>query len=284
VTAAGTRRPREGRCERCDRPLTDLVWTTWTPITLCGPELPPITDWREETPTDDTRCLGEPLCSGVEVDWQARALAAEESVTVCKAMISQLVGDLDGMRDQYRRGYTNGHAAGRQAAYDGEEPKGYGQALRDMTARALAAEARLSVPATSADTTRLHRIRTRLLELVPADGTMSLWDDVQRLDRALADAESRGRAHGLLAAAWVCPECDCSDSWTLRGRHSTECAAWVRDEIAALADNGPPMAACADCDGFGGFSVYGKPSGTIVRPCETCDGEGWLAQEADRDG
>lgn len=92
------------------------------------------------------------------------------------------------------------------------------------------------------------------------------------------------RQHGLLAAAWVCPECDCSDSWTLRGRHSTECASWGRDEIAALADNGPPMAACADCDGFGGFSVYGKPSGTIVRPCETCDGEGWLAQDADRDG
>lgn len=115
----------------------------------------------------------------------------------------------DHYSDDYRRGYTNGHAAGRQAAYDGEEPKGYGQALRDMTARALAAESRLSVPATSADTTRLHRIRARLLELVPADGTMSLWDDVQRLGRALADAESRGRAHGLLAAAmWVLGEMD----------------------------------------------------------------------------
>ena len=204
MTAPGTRRPREGRCERCDRPLCAV--------------------------TDETQCSGADVCHGGR--WGC---------------------ECDGTPIDWR-------------------------------ARALAAEARLSVPATSADTTRLHRIRTRLLELVPADGTMSLWDDVQRLDRALADAEARGRAHGLLAAAWACPECDCSDSWTLRGRHSTECAAWVRDEIAALADNGPPMAACADCDGFGGFSVYGKPSGTIVRPCETCDGEGWLAQEADRDG
>jgi len=56
--------------------------------------------------------------------------------------------------------------------------------------------------ATSSDTTRLHRIRARLLELVPLDGTMSAWDDVQRLDQALADAEARGRAHGLLAALW----------------------------------------------------------------------------------
>ena len=46
----------------------------------------------------------------------------------------------DHYSDDYRHGYTNGHAAGRQAAYDGEEPKGYGQALRDMTTRALDAE------------------------------------------------------------------------------------------------------------------------------------------------
>lgn len=53
---------------------------------------------------------------------------------------------------------------------------------------------------TSADTNRLHRIRARLLELVPLDGTMSLADDVQRLDRALADAEARGRQSGLFEA------------------------------------------------------------------------------------
>lgn len=46
---------------------------------------------------------------------------------------------------------------------------------------------------TSADTNRLHRIRARLLDLVPLDGTMSLADDVQRLDRALADAAARER-------------------------------------------------------------------------------------------
>ena len=52
---------------------------------------------------------------------------------------------------------------------------------------------------TSADTNRLHRIRARLTALVPPDGTMSLADDVQRLDRALADA----RQHALLSALWV---------------------------------------------------------------------------------
>ena len=53
--------------------------------------------------------------------------------------------------------------------------------------------------ATSSDTNRLHRIRARLLDLVPLDGTMSMADDVQRLDRALADA----RQHALLAALWT---------------------------------------------------------------------------------
>lgn len=53
---------------------------------------------------------------------------------------------------------------------------------------------------TSADTNRLHRIRARLLDLVPLDGTMSLADDVQRLDRALADAAARERE----ACAAIC--------------------------------------------------------------------------------
>lgn len=55
---------------------------------------------------------------------------------------------------------------------------------------------------TSADTNRLHRIRARLLDLVPLDGTMSLADDVQRLDRALADAAARARE----ACAAICAE------------------------------------------------------------------------------
>lgn len=72
---------------------------------------------------------------------------------------------------------------------------------------------------TSADTNRLHRIRARLLDLVPLDGTMSLADDVHRLDRALADAEARGRQHGLLVAAWLA---SAESEWTtaLRDQHA----------------------------------------------------------------
>jgi hypothetical protein len=52
----------------------------------------------------------------------------------------------------------------------------------------------------------------------------------------------------------------------------------LADVLAAFdgADCGPRVQ-CHDCEGFGGFSIYGKPSGTIVRPCETCGGAGWLA-------
>lgn len=39
-----------------------------------------------------------------------------------------------------------------------------------------------------------------------------------------------------LFAAWCCvPECVCHESWTSRGRHSTECAKWIADDIAELA-------------------------------------------------
>jgi len=91
--------------------------------------------------------------------------------------------------------------------------------------------------ATSSDTNRLHRIRARLLDLVPLDGTMSLADDVQRLDRALENAEARGRQHGLLAAAMlpVRPWWDhdlsfCGDC----GAENASVAEFV-DEIVALA-------------------------------------------------
>ena len=73
----GDRRPREGRCERCDRPLTDVAWTTWTP--LLPADAAPVTDWREGDSTD-THCAGDPFCDAPEVDWKARALAAEAEV------------------------------------------------------------------------------------------------------------------------------------------------------------------------------------------------------------
>lgn len=73
----GDRRPREGRCERCDRPLTDVVWTTWTP--LLPSDAAPVTDWREDDSTD-THCVGDPLCNREEIDWRARALAAEAAL------------------------------------------------------------------------------------------------------------------------------------------------------------------------------------------------------------
>lgn len=85
VTAIGTRRPREGRCDRCDRPLTDLVWTTWTPIALWGPEMPPVTDWREDASADDSRCMGEPFCDEDAIDWKQRARAAEADLADAEA-------------------------------------------------------------------------------------------------------------------------------------------------------------------------------------------------------
>lgn len=62
MTAIGTRRPREGRCERCGKPLTDEEW--------CGSDW----DWADPRPGE---CFGSYGCSGPSVDWRARALAAE---------------------------------------------------------------------------------------------------------------------------------------------------------------------------------------------------------------
>jgi len=107
----------------------------------------------------------------------------------------------------------------------------------DAYADGLDAAAAPEFRPTSADTNRLHRIRARLLDLVPLDGTMSLADDVQRLDRALENAEARGRQHGLLAAAMlpVRPWWDhglsfCGDC----GAENASVAEFV-DEIVALA-------------------------------------------------
>jgi hypothetical protein len=47
-----------------------------------------------------------------------------------------------------------------------------------------------------------------------------------------------------------------------------------RDVLAAL---DAPRPKCPDCDGVGGFSAHGKPSGAIVRPCLTCDGQRTVA-------
>ena len=82
-----TRRPREGRCERCDRPLTDEAWTTWTP--LLPADAAPVTDWREDDSTD-THCVGDPLCNREEIDWRARALAAEAEVADLRSALTTI--------------------------------------------------------------------------------------------------------------------------------------------------------------------------------------------------
>lgn len=114
----GDRRPREGRCERCDRPLTDVqeLRRIWFPAS-----------------SDETHCVGGISCREPPIDWRARALAAEA---------------------------------------------------------------------------------------------------------ALAEAEASGRQHGLLAGAMVVAdlaECACGEHWTARNRHAPDCAAWMVDEVAALA-------------------------------------------------
>lgn len=69
----GDRRPREGRCERCDRPLTDEVWETWEPISWTGQKFAPVTDWNLASDQPD-RCHGTHECSGERVDWKARCV------------------------------------------------------------------------------------------------------------------------------------------------------------------------------------------------------------------
>lgn len=91
MTAIGTRRPREGRCERCEKPLTDLVWETWESIAPWGAPLPPVTDWREQDGTD-THCAGDPFCDAPEIDWRARALAAEAALQDARDVLADQSG------------------------------------------------------------------------------------------------------------------------------------------------------------------------------------------------
>ena len=75
----GDRRPREGRCERCDRPLTDEVWTTWVSREQ---ELRRI--WFPAS-SDETHCVGGISCRESPIDWRARALAAEAVLAAAEA-------------------------------------------------------------------------------------------------------------------------------------------------------------------------------------------------------
>ena len=214
----GDRRPREGRCERCDRPLTDEVWTTWVSREQ---ELRRI--WFPAS-SDETHCVGGISCRESPIDWRARALAAEAALALPS--------------DDYVRGYTNGHAAGRQAAYDGEEPKGYGQALRDMTARAKKAEDREALAVSlwhEAETAARAAAKGEPEPHGMTDVGLDLYWTVRH---AIERAEASARQHGLLVGAWcvdALAACVCGDHWTARNRHAPDCAAWMVDEVAALA-------------------------------------------------
>jgi hypothetical protein len=72
MTAIGTRRPREGRCERCDRPLTDETWLL-TCRCGCGQAM-----WCAD-PHAPGLCCG-PIGCVSPIDWRARALAAEAAM------------------------------------------------------------------------------------------------------------------------------------------------------------------------------------------------------------
>lgn len=60
----GDRRPREGRCASCDRPLGDEEWIASPP------------QWHPAFLPGEGRCRGDFFCSA-PIDWRARALAAE---------------------------------------------------------------------------------------------------------------------------------------------------------------------------------------------------------------
>jgi hypothetical protein len=53
-------------------------------------------------------------------------------------------------------------------------------------------------------------------------------------DAAFAD----GARHGLLAAAWLAPDCDCDFTSAFRGPHERWCNVATRQEIAELAADG----------------------------------------------
>lgn len=82
MTAIGTRRPREGRCERCDRPLTGEVYDYFEAYGADGREVRATDpEWLALTPTRDGECEGDKhVCRGPSVDWRTRALAAEAAL------------------------------------------------------------------------------------------------------------------------------------------------------------------------------------------------------------
>lgn len=97
----GDRRPREGRCERCDRPLSDEVWVV--------PEHRRDAGWRVAY-DEDSKCparknggyenehgdhIGphDDECTGESIDWRARALAAEARVEELTREVVYCTGD-----------------------------------------------------------------------------------------------------------------------------------------------------------------------------------------------
>jgi hypothetical protein len=136
----GDRRPREGRCPDCDRPLTDEVYETRVLGGFLGIPEHPVTDWWQ-VDHHEGHCAGEPLCDGERVDWEqrardaeARALAAEGRVKLVDATLVDLMGvyaDLRQERDAaFRDGVRHGMLAARRSlgmalrAGDADLPRG----------------------------------------------------------------------------------------------------------------------------------------------------------------
>jgi len=71
---------------------------------------------------------------------------------------------------------------------------------------------------------------------------------------------------------------DAPDEATARRAAEDALRSLCRDVLAAL---DAPHSECPDCDGVGGFSAHGKPSGAVVRPCLTCDGQRTVAALGD---
>lgn len=79
----GDRRPREGRCDRCDRPLTDEVFIATCPCG-CGAKR---ARW-DDADADSASCAGGWRCDGPAVDWRARALAAEAALAEVREVLA----------------------------------------------------------------------------------------------------------------------------------------------------------------------------------------------------
>lgn len=172
--------------------------------------------------------------------------------------------------------------------------------LTEAMRRADAAEAREQ----AAKVAERYGDITRGCETIqPGEASQTIADAI----RALAPAETHTIAHAECGRPAIPgdPEsgpadCDCACRGSAK---QSDCAragcgfCRVVEKPARPAPNPPrhpadaafdgapnyvPPGVCPDCDGNGGFSAHGKPSGARVRDCATCDGEGWLAQEADR--